>query len=60
MSACRGADTGPCTAPIICTGKDIAVTVHASAYDTAQPGDVSDFSRKLRQFDPTRIVRNDA
>ena len=33
------------------------MTVHVIAYETAHPGDVSDFSRKLRQFDPAHIRR---
>jgi cyanuric acid amidohydrolase len=31
------------------------VTAHVIAYDTANPGDVSDFSRNLARFEPARI-----
>jgi len=31
------------------------LTVHVLPYDTAHPGDVVDFSHKLRQFEPSRI-----
>ena len=33
------------------------MTVHALPYDTAQPGDTSEFSRALAQFEPARIRR---
>ena len=33
------------------------MTVHVLPYDTAHPGDTSDFSRQLRQFAPTGIRR---
>ena len=31
------------------------MTAHVIAYDTANPGDVSDFSRNLARFEPARI-----
>lgn len=33
------------------------MTVHVITYDTAHPGDVSDFSRQLERFEPARIRR---
>lgn len=35
--------------------RETIVTAHVIAYDTANPGDVSDFSRNLARFEPARI-----
>jgi hypothetical protein len=51
MWAFRRADAEPSRHPI----QETLVTAHVIAYDTANPGDVSDFSRNLARFEPARI-----
>ena len=52
MSGCRGAEP---RIESLYLFRKTTVTAHVIAYDTANPGDVSDFSRNLARFEPARI-----